>query len=75
MLSRILGLYFELKRIGLVRLDPEHSSFIRLDRDHSHFEVKSKSIEITAGELDGNLTVGNGWKLLERLDMSRIQSD
>ena len=56
MLSRILGLYFELKRIGLVRSDPEHSSFIRLDRD---FEVKSKSIEITAGELDGNLTVGN----------------
>ena len=65
MLSRILGLYFELKRIGLVRLDPEHSSFIRLDRD---FEVKSKSIEmrskseITAGDADGNLTVGNFWK-------------
>ena len=58
MLSRILGSDLgSVRRIGLVRLDPEHSGSIRLDQDFELLNSKWNRNQKSRQEIDGNLTV------------------
>ena len=58
MLSRILGSDLgSVRRIGLVRLDPEHSGSIRLDQDFELPNSKWNRNQKSRQEIDGNLTV------------------
>ena len=58
MLSRILGSDLgSVRRIGSVRLDPEHSGFIRLDQDFELLNSKWNRNQKSQQEIDWYLTV------------------
>ena len=58
MLSRISGSDLgSVRRIGSVRLDPEHSGSIRLDQYFELLNSKWNRNQKSRQEIDGNLTV------------------